>query len=51
MLADALTKVVMLVGEAALPTLRHFDADAIFIATGAEALCSPGWNATLHLSS
>ena len=51
MLADALTKVVMLAGEAALPTLRHFHADAIFVATGTEALCSPGWNAALHLSS
>ena len=51
MLADALTKVVMLAGETALPTLTHFHADAIFVATGAEALCSPGWNATLHLPS
>ena len=44
MLADALTKVVMLAGEAALPVLRHFRADAIFIATDAEAMCSPGWS-------
>ena len=51
MLADALTKVVMLAGEAVLPVLTHFRADAIFVATGAEALCSPGWNAALHLSS
>ena len=51
MLADALTKVVMLAGEAALPVLGHFRADAIFVATGAEARCSPGWHAALHLSS
>ena len=44
MLADALTKVVILAGEAALPTLTHFRADAIFIASGAEAMCSPGWS-------
>lgn len=44
MLADALTKVVMLAGEAALPVLQHFHADAIFIASGAEAMCSPGWS-------
>ena len=44
MLADALTKVVMLAGEAALPTLTHFRSDAIFIATDAEAMCSPGWS-------
>ena len=42
--ADALTKVVMLAGEAALPTLRHFRADAIFVASGAQAMCSPGWS-------
>lgn len=51
MRADALTKVVMLTGEAALPVLTHFRADAIFIATGAEARCSPGWHEALHLSS
>ena len=44
MLADALTKVVMLAGEDALPVLAHFRADAIFIATDAEARCSPGWS-------
>ena len=44
MLADALTKVVMLAGEAALPVLRHFRAAAIFVATGTEARCSPGWS-------
>ena len=46
MLADALTKVVMLAGEDALPALTHFRADAIFIATGARAMCSPGWSCT-----
>ncbi len=44
MLADALTKVVMLTGEAALPVLTHFRAAAIFVATDAAAMCSPGWS-------
>jgi thiamine biosynthesis lipoprotein len=50
MAADALTKVVMLAGEAALPTLQHFRADAIFVAPDGQAMCSPGFHATLELS-
>jgi thiamine biosynthesis lipoprotein len=51
MIADALTKVVMLLGERALPTLSHFGADAIFVAADCEVLCSPGWHAAFPLSS
>ncbi|MGB8170081.1 MAG: FAD:protein FMN transferase [Chthoniobacteraceae bacterium] len=51
MAADALTKVVMLAGEAALPILEQFDADAIFVAEGGQAMCSPGFHATLELSA
>ncbi|MEP6669751.1 MAG: FAD:protein FMN transferase [Chthoniobacter sp.] len=51
MLADALTKVVMLRGEAALATLQHFSADAIFFTTSGEERCSPRWHAALELSS
>jgi thiamine biosynthesis lipoprotein len=51
MLADALTKIVMLRGEAALPVLDHFAADAIFVATAGDVLCSPRLDAALHLSS
>ncbi len=51
MVADALTKVVMLRGEAALPTLNHFSATAFFVARGGEFLCSPHWNAAVHFSA
>ena len=51
MLADALTKVVMLGAEAALPALNHFRADAIFISALGEEKCSPRWHAALELSS
>ena len=51
MVADALTKVLMLAGEAALPMLEHFDADGIFVAANGAAMCSPGFHATLELSS
>ena len=50
-MADALTKVVMLSGEDSLPVLNHFCADAIFVARGGKALCSSVWNATLDFSS
>ena len=51
MLADALTKVVMLCGEAALPVLDHFGADAIFVAQSDEARCTAGWHAAIQFSS
>ncbi|EDY20096.1 putative thiamine biosynthesis lipoprotein ApbE transmembrane [Chthoniobacter flavus Ellin428] len=51
MLADALTKVVMLRAEAALPVLNHFRADAIFVSAGGEQKCCPHWHATLEFSS
>lgn len=51
MLADALTKVVMLRAEAALPALNHFHADAIFISAGGIQKCSPRWHATLEFPS
>jgi thiamine biosynthesis lipoprotein len=47
LLADALTKVVMLAGEASLPLLETYSAAAIFVATGGEAVCSPAWHAAL----
>lgn len=49
--ADALTKVVMLAGESALGLLQHFSADAIFVASSGEALCTSAWHAPLDLSS
>jgi thiamine biosynthesis lipoprotein len=51
MAADALTKVVMLAGEDALPVLAHFEADAIFVAESGAAMCSPGFHAAFELSS
>ncbi|HSI15059.1 MAG TPA: FAD:protein FMN transferase [Chthoniobacter sp.] len=51
MLADALTKVVMLRAEAALPVLNHFRADAIFVSASGEEKCTPRWHAALQFSS
>lgn len=51
MLADALTKVVMLRAEEALPVLNHFRADAIFVSASGEEKCTPRWHAALQFSS
>ena len=51
MLADALTKVVMVAGERALDVLNHFQADAFFIARNGSALCSSHWHDTFDFSS
>jgi thiamine biosynthesis lipoprotein len=51
MLADALTKVVMLRAEAALPVLNHFRADAIFSSASGEEKCTPRWHAALQFPS
>jgi thiamine biosynthesis lipoprotein len=51
MLADALTKVVMLRSEAALPVLNHFRADAIFVSAQGDQKCTSRWHAALEFSS
>src|SRR4029077_2549393 len=50
MVADALTKVVMISGDAALPVLNHFHANSLFVVSEGTALCSSDWYATLDLS-
>lgn len=50
-LADALTKVVMLRAEAALPVLNHFRANAVFSSASGEEKCTPRWHAALQFSS
>jgi thiamine biosynthesis lipoprotein len=51
MLADALTKVVMLRGEEALPVLNFFHADAIIVSGIGEPKCTPRWHAALQFPS
>lgn len=51
MLADALTKVVMLRGEEALPVLNYFHADAIFVSGTGEPKCTPRWHTALQFPS
>jgi thiamine biosynthesis lipoprotein len=43
LIADALTKIVMIRGEAALPLLRRHQASALFVTSSGEISTSPGW--------
>jgi thiamine biosynthesis lipoprotein len=45
LLADALTKVVMIAGEAAAGLLDHYDAEALIVSAGGTVSCSRGWGA------
>jgi thiamine biosynthesis lipoprotein len=51
MLADALTKVVMLDPAAAQAVLRRHGAAALLVSTDGAVMCTEDWNATLHVSS
>ncbi len=43
LLADALTKIVMIGGESSAPLLRQFDAGALFVAADGEVYITPEW--------
>ena len=45
MMADALTKVVVIAGEAAAPLLDRFRASALLVRPGGEVRISPSWQA------
>jgi len=45
MMADALTKVVMVTGEAAGSVLGHYGAEALMVSAGGSVSCSSGWGA------
>jgi thiamine biosynthesis lipoprotein len=45
MIADALTKVVMIAGEAAGGVLSHYGAEAFMVMAGGSISCSRGWGA------
>jgi thiamine biosynthesis lipoprotein len=50
MMADALTKVVMIAGEAASGVLSHYGAEALIVLAGGSVSCSSGWG-ELHLAA
>ncbi len=48
MVADALTKIVMIAGEAARPVLIDYDADALFLSADGTVSVSDGWRNLVH---
>jgi FAD:protein FMN transferase len=51
MIADALTKVVMIVGEAAASVLAEFGASALFVSPGGDLRISGNWQNTVRLAA
>jgi thiamine biosynthesis lipoprotein len=45
MIADALTKVVMIAGEGASSVLGHYGAEALVVSADGSAFCTSGWGA------
>jgi FAD:protein FMN transferase len=51
MVADAITKVVMNVGEAAAPILEHYGADALFVSAHGDVHMTAHWKNEVHLAA
>ncbi|MDE2166281.1 MAG: FAD:protein FMN transferase [Alphaproteobacteria bacterium] len=51
MVADALTKIVMLSGERCGELLRHYNASAMFVAAGGEIHMTKDWRRAVHLAA
>jgi FAD:protein FMN transferase len=50
-IADALTKVVMIAGEAAAPLLRHYGASALFVTARGEVHVTSDWKDEVRLAA
>lgn len=48
MVADALTKIVMISGTDALALLEHYNADALLISADGDIQITPGWHQAVH---
>jgi thiamine biosynthesis lipoprotein len=51
MIADALTKVVMIAGDAAEGLLRHYRASALFVVESADVWITPDWQDAVRLAA
>jgi thiamine biosynthesis lipoprotein ApbE len=51
MIADALTKVVMNIGETAAPILEHYGADALFMSAHDDVHMTANWKNEVHLAA
>jgi thiamine biosynthesis lipoprotein len=51
MVADALTKIVMISGTDASELLEHYDASALLISTDGDVQITPDWHHAVHLAT
>ena len=51
MVADALTKIVMISGTDALELLEHYDASALLVSTDGDVQITPDWHHAVHLAA
>ncbi len=51
MIADALTKIVMIAGTEATELLEHYNASALLISTNGDVQISPGWQHAVYLAA
>lgn len=51
MVADALTKIVMISGTDAIGLLEHYNASALMISTGGDIHITPDWHHAVHLAA
>jgi thiamine biosynthesis lipoprotein len=51
MVADALTKIVMIFGTDAAEVLEHYDASALLISTDGDVHITPDWHHAVHLAA
>lgn len=51
MIADALTKIVMIAGTEAIGLLEHYNAKALLISTDGDVHVTPDWHRAVHLAA
>lgn len=51
MVADALTKIVMIAGTEAIGLLEHYNANALLISTDGDVHITPDWHHAVHLAA
>ena len=51
LIADALTKVVMIAGEDATPLLENYGASALLVLTSGDVLVTPNWQGADSLAA
>ena len=51
MVADALTKIVMIAGTDAIEWLEHYGASALLVSSDGDVRITPDWHRAVHLAA